>query len=115
MDPQSKTRRIYLITIVIFIIIVALGTAAHLWRGDDYKFLLLLFILVTIALRLDEIYNELTASKTKSSDMYLLDTRLQSIIESLENLNANVEKMTYRQSSGQPKIVPDSQNEQELY
>lgn len=115
MDPQSRTKRIYLITIVIFIVIVVLGTAAHLWRGDDYRFLLILFILVTIALRLDDIYNELAADKTKSSDMYLLDTRLQAIIESLESLNASVEKMTYRLPADRPETPPAGQNEQELY
>lgn len=115
MDPQSKTKRVYIVTILVFIAIVVLGTAVHLWRGDDYKFLLILFILITIALRLDEIYNELAASKTKSSDMYLLDTRMQTIIESLEILNHNVEKLTYSQSGGQSAPAPEGIPEQELY
>lgn len=115
MDHQSKTRRVYIITILIFIAIVILGTAVHLWRGDDYKFLLILFILITIALRLDEIYNEMVAGKTKSSDMYLLDTRLQTIIESLETMNKNIEKLTYGQTGGHSETLPAERPEQEIY
>lgn len=93
MDSQNKTKQLYLITIIVFLVIVVLGQVVHLWRGDDYRFLLILFLLIIIALRLDEIYLELKNAKTKTSDMYLLDTRMQSIIESLDRLNRNLESM----------------------
>lgn len=106
MDSQNKTRRLYIITIIIFIAVVVLGQLAHLWRGDDYKFLLLLFLLISIALRLDEIYNELAASKTKASDMYLLDTRMQAIIESLDNLNRRMDNIACRMPNYKPPQEP---------
>lgn len=107
MNHQRKTRKMYTITIIIFIVITALGTLVHLWRGDDYKFLLLLFILITIALRLDEIYNEIMASKMKSSDMYLLDTRMQAILESLENLSRDMEKLSAGQAAADSVSVAE--------
>mgnify|MGYP003701462599 CR=1 FL=1 len=107
MDSPNKTKRLYISTIIIFIAIVVIGQLFYLWRGDDYKFLLLLFIIVSIALRLDDIYNALIAGKSKSSDMYLLDTRLQAIIESLDNLNHNMEKIALSQNNGRPKNQED--------
>lgn len=96
MESQNKTKKLYLVTIVVFLVIVVLGQVVNLWRGDDYKFLLLLFVLINIALRLDEIYLELKASKAApaTSDMYVLDTRMQSIIEALDRLNRNIERLT---------------------
>lgn len=107
MDYQRKTRKMYIITIIIFIIITALGTLVHLWRGDDYKYLLLLFILINLALGLDEIYHELTTSKMRSSDMYLIDTRMQSILESLETLSRNVEKLSADQAGADSASVAE--------
>lgn len=107
MSHQRKTRKMYTITIVIFIVITVLGTLVHLWRGDDYKFLLLLFILITIALRLDEIYNEIMDSKMKPSDMYLLDTRMQAILESLESLGRDVEKLAANQADAHPAAITE--------
>lgn len=107
MDSQRKTRKMYIITIIIFIIITVLGTLVHLWRGDDYKYLLILFILINLALRLDEIYHEITAAKMRSSDMYLIDTRMQSILESLETLSRDVEKLSADQAGAQPFSVTE--------
>ena len=115
MEPQSKTKRVYFFTIIVFIFIVVLGTMLNLWRGSDYKFLLILFILITMALRLDEIYNELVVSKTKSSDMYLIDARLQTIIESLETLNQNVKKLGSFQPENHTETIAENQNDQTLY
>lgn len=115
MDSPNKTKRLYIITIIIFIAIVVIGQLFYLWRGDDYKFLLLLFIIVSIALRLDDIYNALIADKSKSSDMYLLDTRLQAIIESLDNLNRNMEKITLGQNGDSHQNQEPPQQNHDLY
>lgn len=94
---QRSASSLYLFTIIAFLFITAAGLYLRLWRGDDLKFILILFLLVVIGLRLDDLINLIDnrqkETKPAASDLYMLDVRLQSIIQSLEDLNHSVERL----------------------
>lgn len=94
---QKSTSSLYLFTIVAFLFITVAGLYLRLWRSDDIKFILILFLLTVIGLRLDDLINLIDnrqkETKPAASDLYMLDVRLQSIIQSLDELNRNVERL----------------------
>lgn len=93
MQPKKESKMLYTITIIVFAIITVFGTYIHFWRGEDLKFILLFFIIIVMAIRIDEMYEQLAASKTSASDMYLKDKRLQSIILALEAMDQKLDKV----------------------
>jgi len=57
--PPSKLSSAYIATIVVFIIILVFGTFYLNWGQSHYGFALIIFFLVLVGIRLDEIAQEL--------------------------------------------------------
>ena len=57
--------RPYFVTSAIFLIIIMVGWQVLYWQAEDYTFLLLLYFIVTLGIRLDDIAR-LVASTRRS-------------------------------------------------
>ena len=49
----------YFITSALFLVLIAFGSIHLNWRKDDYMFLLLLYFIVTLGIRLDDIARQI--------------------------------------------------------
>jgi len=59
----------YATTSAIFIVLIVLGLVALNWRKDDFSFLLLLYFIVTLGIRLDEISRQIGAAQGRSASL----------------------------------------------
>ena len=97
----------YLITSVIFIIIIIIGWRFLYWRWENFAFLLLLYFIVTLGIRLDDISKKIGAISNPSSrgvtekesimgqlyeiklSLKALNTTLKKVLEQLTKENSN--------------------------
>ena len=91
------TRHPYAITSAIFLALLFVGFHYMNWRKDDYMFMLLLYFIVTLSVRLDDISRQIgsTQEKSSESDVTVLST-LQQIQLALQETNQRLKKIQTR-------------------
>ena len=89
--------RPYLVTSAIFLIVMIIGWQVLYWQAEDYTFLLLLYFIVTLGIRLDEIARKIGGGAGKmpagSVDRESVISQLNDIKASLGNINATLNKL----------------------
>jgi hypothetical protein len=84
------TSRPYLFTSIVFLAIVLLGWLWFNWRKEEFAFVLLLYFIVTLGIRLDDISGKLAqlknAATQPSADNVILADRLLKISNTLKNI-----------------------------
>ena len=91
------TDRPYLVTSAIFLIIMIIGWQALYWQAEDYTFLLLLYFIVTLGIRLDEIARKIGGGAGKISagsvDQESVISQLNDIKASLVTIHVTLTKL----------------------
>ena len=89
--------RPYLVTSAIFLIIMIIGWRALYWQAEDFTFLLLLYFIVTLGIRLDEIARKLGGGAGKLSagsvERESVISQLNEIKASLATINVTLKKL----------------------
>jgi len=81
------TNRPYLVTSAIFFIIVIIGWQVLYWQTEDFTFLLLLYFIVTLGIRLDDIARKIGDGAGKLS---AASTGIKSVINQLNDIRASL-------------------------
>ncbi|MBE9543814.1 MAG: hypothetical protein IMF02_04930 [Proteobacteria bacterium] len=91
------TDRPYLVTSAIFLIIMIIGWQVLYWQAEDFTFLLLLYFIVTLGIRLDDISRKIGGGAGKLSagsvDQESVISQLNDIKVSLGNINVTLNKL----------------------
>ena len=91
------TDRPYLFTSAIFLIIMIIGWQVLYWQAEDFTFLLLLYFIVTLGIRLDDISRKLGSAAGNptagSADRNSIISQLNDIKASLIAINATLNKL----------------------
>jgi hypothetical protein len=89
--------RPYIFTSIIFLIIIIFGWRFLYWQEEDYGFLLLLYFIVTLGIRLDDISRKIGGGAVKlthsSGEGDTIVRQLNDIRVSLLALNATLMKL----------------------
>ena len=89
--------RPYIFTSIIFLIIIIFGLRFLYWQEEDYGFLLLLYFIVTLGIRLDDISRKIGGGAVKlthsSGEGDTIVRQLNDIRVSLAALNATLMKL----------------------
>ena len=89
--------RPYIFTSIIFLIIMIFGWRFLYWQEEDYAFLLLLYFIVTLGIRLDDISHKIGGGAVKltrsSGEGDTIIRQLNDIRVSLVTLNATLMKL----------------------
>ena len=89
--------RPYLVTSAIFLIIMIIGWQVLYWHTDDFTFLLLLYFIVTLGIRLDDIARKIGGGAGKlsaaSAERESVISQLNDIKASLGAINATLTKL----------------------
>jgi hypothetical protein len=91
------TDRPYLVTSAIFLIIMIIGWQVLYWQAEDFAFLLLLYFIVTLGIRLDDISRKIGGgagqSPAGSVDRQSVISQLNDIKASLAKINTTLTKL----------------------
>ena len=91
------TERPYFFTSIIFLIIMIFGWRVLHWQEDNFAFLLLLYFIVTLGIRLDDISRKMGVIKGKPSsgavEKESIIGQLNDIKRSITTLNATISKL----------------------
>jgi hypothetical protein len=91
------TDRPYLVTSAIFFIIMVVGWQLLYWQAEDFTFLLLLYFIVTLGIRLDDIARKIGSGAGKITagavDRDSVISQLNDIKASLGKINATLNKL----------------------
>jgi hypothetical protein len=91
------TDRPYFVTSAIFFIIMVIGWQLLFWQAEDFTFLLLLYFIVTLGIRLDDIARKIGSGAGKTTagsvDSDSVISQLNDIKASLGNINATLNKL----------------------
>ena len=94
---QWITNRPYLVTSAIFLVIMYIGWRVLYWQAEDFTFLLLLYFIVTLGIRLDDISRKLGGGAGRapagSVDHDSVISQLNDIKASLSSINATLDKL----------------------
>ena len=89
--------RPYIFTSIIFLIILIFGWRFLYWQEEDYAFLLLLYFIVTLGIRLDDISHKIGGGAVKltrsSGEGETIVRQLNDIRVSLVTINATLIKL----------------------
>ncbi len=87
----------YFWTSIIFLVIMIIGWQVLYWHAENYAFLLLLYFIVTLGIRLDDISRKLGGGvgnpRAGSGENENLISQLNDIKVSMRALNATLKKM----------------------
>ena len=87
----------YLVTSSIFLMIMIIGWQVLYWQAEDFTFLLLLYFIVTLGIRLDDISRKIGSgagqSPAGSVDRQSVISQLNAIRASLATINATLNKL----------------------
>ena len=87
----------YLVTSAIFLIIMIVGWQVLYWQAENFTFLLLLYFIVTLGIRLDDISRKIGdgagQSPAGSVDRQSVISQLNAIRASLAAINATLNKL----------------------
>ena len=91
------TDRPYTVTSAIFLIVMIVGWQVLYWQSEDFTFLLLLYFIVTLGIRLDDISRKIGSgagqSQVGSADRDSIISQLNDIKTSLATINATLNKL----------------------
>lgn len=91
------TDRPYLVTSSVFLIIMIIGWQLLYWQAEDFTFLLLLYFIVTLGIRLDDIARKIGGGagklSTGSVDQESVISQLNDIKTSLATINVTLNKL----------------------
>lgn len=91
------TDRPYLVTSAIFLIIMIFGWQVLYWQTEDFTFLLLMYFIVTLGIRLDDIFRKIGGGAGQLSagsvDQESVISQLNDIKASLGNINVTLNKL----------------------
>ena len=91
------TDRPYLVTSASFLIIMIIGWQVLYWQAEDFTFLLLLYFIVTLGIRLDDISRKIGGGAGQLSagsvDQESVISQLNDIKASLGNINVTLNKL----------------------
>jgi hypothetical protein len=91
------TDRPYLVTSAIFLIVMIVGWQVLYWQAEDFTFLLLLYFIVTLGIRLDDIARKIGGGAGQSSagsvDRESVISQLDDIKASLASINGTLNKL----------------------
>jgi len=91
------TDRPYLVTSAIFLIVMIVGWQVLYWQPENYTFLLLLYFIVTLGIRLDDISRKIGSgagqSSAGSADHDSIIGQLNDVKASLGQINATLNKL----------------------
>ena len=107
MMKKWVARRPYTITSVLFIVLIAFGFFQLNWRRDDYMFMLLLYFIVTLGIRLDDIVRQIGPGRDAPSDT---ETTEANVLSVLKEMRAALRETNYRLKAIQNRLDqgPDS-------
>jgi len=91
-------RRPYTITSALFIVLIAFGFFLLNWRKDDYMFMLLLYFIVTLSIRLDDIVRHIGPEQETPSDTE------ENVLSVLQEMRAALRETNYRLKAIQNKL-----------
>jgi cytochrome b561 len=96
----------YFSTGVVFLIIVLTGWRVLYWREENFTFILLLYFIVTLGIRLDDISRKLgtrsDAAAGHASDSETIMHELTQIKHTLLNLNATLNRILEKAEKKDP-------------
>jgi hypothetical protein len=91
------TDRPYLVTSAVFLILMIAGWQVLYWQAEDFTFLLLLYFIVTLGIRLDDIARKIGGGAGKLSagsvDRQSVISQLDDIKASLATINTTLNKL----------------------
>ena len=91
------TDRPYLVTSAVFLVIMIIGWQLLYWQAENFTFLLLLYFIVTLGIRLDDIARKIGGEAGKTSagfaDRDSIIGQLNEIKASLGNIDATLNKL----------------------
>lgn len=91
------TDRPYLVTSAVFLVIMIIGWRLLYWQAEEFTFLLLLYFIVTLGIRLDDIARKIGSGAGKTSaglaDHDSVINQLNDIKVSLGNINATLNRL----------------------
>jgi hypothetical protein len=91
------TDRPYLVTSAIFLVIMIIGWQVLYWQAEDFTFLLLLYFIVTLGIRLDDISRKIGSgagqSQAGAADRDSIVGQLNDIKASLGAISATLNKL----------------------
>ncbi len=91
------TNRPYLFTSAVFLILIIVGWKVLYWQAEDFTFLLLLYFIVTLGIRLDDIARKIGGGAGKLSagpaERESVIGQLDDIKASLASINATLNKL----------------------
>ncbi len=87
----------YLVTSAIFLILMIIGWQVLYWQDEDFTFLLLLYFIVTLGIRLDDISRKIGSGAGQaaagSMDKESVISQLNDIKASLATINGTLNKL----------------------
>ena len=87
----------YFWTSIIFLVIMIIGWQVLYWQAENFAFLLLLYFIVTLGIRLDDISHKIGSGvgtpRVGSGENENLISQLNDIKVSIQALNATLKKM----------------------
>ena len=97
----------YLLTSAVFLAIILFGWRVLYWRWENFAFLMLLYFIVTLGIRLDDISKKIgSAAKSGSSDSSdekeNILSQLHDIRLSLRSLNVTLNKILEKSKKENP-------------
>ena len=91
------TDRPYLVTSAVFLVIMIIGWRLLYWQAEEFTFLLLLYFIVTLGIRLDDIARKIGSGAGNTSaglaDHDSVINQLNDIKASLGNINATLNRL----------------------
>ena len=96
----------YLITSAIFLAIILFGWRVLYWHWENFAFLLLLYFIVTLGIRLDDISKKIgsgiKSGSSNSPDAENILSQLHDIKMSLRSLNVTLNKVLQNSTKEKP-------------
>ena len=107
----------YFWTSIIFLIIMIIGWQVLYWQAENFAFLLLLYFIVTLGIRLDDISRKLGGGvgnpRAGSGENDNLISQLNDIKVSIRTLNATLNKLVDKTEKDNSSVLNNSKNRSE--
>ena len=98
MMKKWVARRPYTITTVLFIVLIAIGFFYLNWYKDDYMFMLLLYFIITLGIRLDDIVRQIGPGREATPE------KEENLLSALQELRAALRETNYRLKAIQDRL-----------
>jgi len=93
----------YAVTSAIFLVLIAFGFLHLNWRKDDYMFMLLLYFIVTLSIRLDDIVRRIGPHRETAQAE-------ESVVSALKEISTALKETNYRLKAIQNRLDRDADN-----